>query len=95
MLCQFQMNSKVIQLYMDMDLFFLKFFSHLGITEHWAEFPVPYSRSLLVIHFKYSSVYISSPISLIFLGETSQEIIYGGNSHYLRFPLHSFSICFS
>ena len=25
-------------------------------TKHWAEFPVLYNRSLLVIHFKYSSV---------------------------------------
>ena len=29
------------------------------MTEYWAEFPVLYSRSLLVIYFKYSSVYIS------------------------------------
>ena len=30
-------------------------------TEHWAEFPLLYSRSLLVIHFKHSSVYMSMP----------------------------------
>ena len=29
--------------------------SNKATTSHWAEFPVPYSRSLLVIHFKYSS----------------------------------------
>ena len=34
-------------------------------TWHWAEFPVLYSRSLLVIHFKYSRVYMSIPKSLI------------------------------
>ena len=33
-------------------------------TYHWAEFPVLYSKSLLVIHFKYSSVYMSIPNSL-------------------------------
>ena len=32
-------------------------------TEHWAEFPVLYRRSLLVIHFKYSSMYMSVPNS--------------------------------
>ena len=30
-------------------------------TSHWAEFHVLYSRSLLVIHFKYNSVYMSIP----------------------------------
>ena len=33
-------------------------------TQHWAKFPVLDSRSLLVIHFKYSSVYMSIPNSL-------------------------------
>ena len=33
-------------------------------TKHWAECPVPYSRSLLVIHLKYSRVYMSIPNSL-------------------------------
>ena len=33
-------------------------------AEHWAEFPVPYNRSLLVIHFKYSSVYLWTSDSL-------------------------------
>ena len=28
-------------------------------TQHWAEFPMLYRRLLLVIHFKYSSVYMS------------------------------------
>ena len=39
---------------------FLHFFSH---TENWIKFPVLYSRSLLVIYFIYSSVYMSIPIS--------------------------------
>ena len=37
------------------------------VLQHWAEFRVLYSRSLLAIHFTYSSVYISipnSPLSL-------------------------------
>ena len=34
-------------------IFFLKFFPHLIITENWVEFPVLYSRSMLVIYFKY------------------------------------------
>ena len=45
------MHSKVIQLSIYMNLFFFKFFSHLGFTEYWPEFPALYSRSLLVIRF--------------------------------------------
>ena len=33
-------------------------------TWHWAEFPLLYSRSLLVTHFKYSNVYTTFPKSL-------------------------------
>ena len=33
-------------------------------TKHWAEFPVLYSRTVLVIHFKYIRVYMSIPNSL-------------------------------
>ena len=33
------------------------------ITEYWVEFPVLYSRFLLVIYFIYSSVYVSIPLS--------------------------------
>ena len=32
-------------------------------TSHWAEFPLLHSRSVLVIHFNYSSVYMSIPNS--------------------------------
>ena len=42
------------------------------ITEYWVEFPVLYSRSLLVIYFTYSSVYMSVPISK-FISPPSQE----------------------
>ena len=62
MLCQFHVYSKVIQLYIYMYLFFFKYFSQFFFhfnTEYWAVFPVLYSRSLLVIYFKYSSVYMS------------------------------------
>ena len=45
-----------------MYLFYFKFFFYFN-TEYWAEFSVLYSRSLLVIYFKYSSVYMSSPNS--------------------------------
>ena len=41
----------MIQLYMYMYLFFSKFFSHLGCYIILNEFPVLYSRYLLVIHF--------------------------------------------
>ena len=39
-------------------------FPILLITEHWAEFPVLSSRSLLVLHVKHSSVSMSIPNSL-------------------------------
>ena len=55
--CIFQVYSKVIQLYMY--LFFFKFFPHLGYYRILSRVPVPYSRSLLIIYFKYSRVYRS------------------------------------
>ena len=42
---------------------FLDSFHMLAITQYWVEFPVLYSRSLLVIYFIYSSVYMSVPVS--------------------------------
>ena len=36
-------------------------------TEYWAEFPALYSRSLLVIYFKYSSMYMLIPNSYLSL----------------------------
>ena len=44
--------------------FSLNFPAHPGCHKTLTEFPVLYSRSLLVIHFKYSSVYMSIPNSL-------------------------------
>ena len=43
---------------------FLDFFSPIkAVTHYWAEFPVLYNRSLLVIYFIYSSVYMLIPVS--------------------------------
>ena len=56
------MYSKVIQLYMY--LFFFKFFSQLGCTRILSRVPWAINRSLLVIYFKHSSVYMSIPNSL-------------------------------
>ena len=42
---------------------FLDSFPIQVITEYWVEFPVLYSRSLIVIYFIYGSVYMSIPIS--------------------------------
>ena len=44
-------------------LFFLDTFPIYAITEYWVEFPVLYSRFLLVIYFMCSSMYMSIPIS--------------------------------
>ena len=41
--------------------FFFRFFSIVGITRYWVEFPVLYSRFLLFINFTYSSVYMLIP----------------------------------
>ena len=43
--------------------FFLDSFSTPVIAEYWEDFPVLYSRSLLVIYFIYSSVYVTIPVS--------------------------------
>ena len=62
------MYNKVIQLYIYMYLFFFKFFSQLDCYRILSKVSFPvlyiYSRSLLVIHFKYSSVYMSVSKSL-------------------------------
>ena len=62
MLCQFPVYSKVIWLYIYMYLFYFKLFFHLN-TEYWAAVTVLYSRSRLIIYFKYSSMYMSIPNS--------------------------------
>ena len=45
------MYSKVIQFYIYTYPFFFRFFSIYVITEYWTEFPVLFSRSLLIIYF--------------------------------------------
>ena len=55
MLYWFQVYRKVIQSYVQVYLFFFNSFLIQVITEYWGEFPVLYSRSLLVIYYKYSS----------------------------------------
>ena len=42
-------------------LFFFKFFSHLGYYRILSRVPMLYSRSLLIIYFKYNRVYMSFP----------------------------------
>ena len=54
-----QQSDSVLHMY----LIFFKFFPHVVIAEYWAEFPVLYSRSLLVIYSIYSNVYMSTPES--------------------------------
>ena len=54
MFCQFHLNNKVIEY----------FLPSYVIRERWAEFPVIHSRSLLVVHFEHSTVYMSIPHSL-------------------------------
>ena len=59
-LCQFQVDSKVIQLYIHIQPFFFKFFSYTDyLTVYWGEFSVLYGRSLLIIYFihKYKIYY--------------------------------------
>ena len=45
------------------NIFFQILFTFWLITEYWAEFPVLYSRSLLIVYFKYSSMEMSVPNS--------------------------------
>ena len=52
------MYSKVDQLYIYICPLFLDSFPIYAIREYWVEFPVLYSRSLLVTYFIYSSVYM-------------------------------------
>ena len=47
--------------------FFLDSFPIYAITEYWIEFPVLYSKSLLVIYFICTTVYMSIPISQLSL----------------------------
>ena len=61
---------------------FLGSFPIYVITEYWVEFPVLYSRSLLVIYFIYSSVYMSIPISRFIPPPQSSELNRGYLSTY-------------
>ena len=58
MLCELQGYSKVTQSYVYMCLLVLKFFSRSGYYRILSRVPVLYGRSLLVISFKDSSVYV-------------------------------------
>ena len=51
--------NKVIQLYIHtyIYIYIYIYFPMQVITEYWVEFPVLYSKSLLIIYFMYSSVY--------------------------------------
>ena len=55
------MNQLYVYIYLL--FFFYDSFSIKVIAEYWPEFLVLYSRSLLVIYFTYSSVYMSIPVS--------------------------------
>ena len=56
---QFQVDSKGIQSYIYMQPFLPSNLPPIqAATWHWSEPPVLYSSSLMVIHFKYSSVYL-------------------------------------
>ena len=57
------MYSKVIQFYTYIFLFFFRFFSHTGHYRVLSRVTCAYSRSLLVIYFVYSGMYMSVPIS--------------------------------
>ena len=57
------MYSKVSQFHIYIYLLFFRFFTHIGPYRIMSRVPMLYSRSLLVIYFIYSSVYMSFPIS--------------------------------
>ena len=63
-LWQFQVNREGTQPYICMNPFSPNLTSIQASTKHWVEFHVLSSRSLLVIHFKYSSVHVTFPNSL-------------------------------
>ena len=75
-------NSELTLLYFYMDQFFFKFFSQLGCYIILRKVLVLYSRPLLFILFKYSSMYMSIP--------NSQSILYPLPSHLHKFGL---SVC--
>ena len=64
MLHSFQVYSKMIQLYIDMHLFFFKFFSHLGQYRILSKVPCAAQQVLVGCVFEDSSVYLSIPTLL-------------------------------
>ena len=75
-----QQSDSVLHMY----LIFFKFFPHVVIAEYWAEFPVLYSRSLLVIYSIYSSVHIN-PRVLIYLHPSSSLVTVSSFSKSVSF----------
>ena len=67
-----QQSDSVIHI--QVSILFQIFFPFRFITEYWAEFPVLYNRSLLVIYFKYSSTFAATwmDLEIIILNEVSQ-----------------------
>ena len=59
-----QQSESVIRIHIST---FFRFFSHIGHYRVLSRVPCVYSRSLLVIYFIYSSVYMSIPISQFIL----------------------------
>ena len=58
--------NSVIQLRIYIYLFFFRFFSHVGFFKIVTEFPVAYSRFLLIIYFLCGSTNLSLPSPLPF-----------------------------
>ena len=60
-----QQSEPIIYIYTHIYPCFLDFLPIKFTTEHWVEFPVLYSRSLLVVDFAHSisNVYTSTPVS--------------------------------
>ena len=58
-------NNYIFRFLRNFDTFltFLDSFPMYVITEYWVDFPVLYSKSLLILCFIYSSVYVSILIS--------------------------------
>ena len=64
MLCYFLVYSKDIELYIYINLFIPYLFLTSVTAECWVQFLVLYSRSLLIIYFIYSSMYMEFGINM-------------------------------
>ena len=80
----FRYTAKIISYMYTYILSFLDSFSMQSITEYWAEFPVLYSRFLLVIYCIYSSVCMSIPI-FQFKSSLFKTVPFGWTKVFLRF----------